>query len=68
MFFNPLTLINYKNAMENVALPLVLSRAKDEKSDKKKRVFHLEKVGLLADWAKLTYQVSYQEGKNNELQ
>jgi len=43
-------LINYKNAMENVALPLYYQGLK-RKERQEKAMFHLEKVGL-ADWAK----------------
>ena len=48
--FQSFNLINYKNAMENVALPLYYQGLK-RKERKEKAMFHLEKVGL-ADWAK----------------
>ena len=44
-----LDLINYKNAMENVALPLYYQGLK-RKERQEKAMFHLEKVGL-AEWA-----------------
>ena len=42
--------INFKNALENVALPLYYQGLK-RKERQEKAMFHLEKVGL-ADWAK----------------
>jgi putative ABC transport system ATP-binding protein len=48
--FQSFNLINYKNAMENVALPLYYQGLK-RKERQEKAMFHLEKVGL-ADWAK----------------
>ncbi len=47
--FQSFNLINYKNALENVALPLYYQGLKRKERQKKGR-FHLEKVGLL-DWA-----------------
>ena len=47
--FQSFNLINYKNAMENVALPLYYQGMKRKERLEKAR-FHLEKVGLL-DWA-----------------
>ena len=47
--FQSFNLINYKNALENVALPLYYQGLK-RKSRQEKAKFHLEKVGLL-DWA-----------------
>src|SRR5210317_163426 len=46
--FQSFNLINYKNALENVALPLYYQGLKRKESQEKAR-FHLEKVGLL-DW------------------
>ena len=48
--FQSFNLINYKNAVENVALPLYYQGLK-RKERIEKAMFHLEKVGL-ADWAK----------------
>jgi len=48
--FQSFNLINYKNAMENVALPLYYQGLK-RKERQEKAMFHLVKVGL-ADWAK----------------
>jgi len=48
--FQSFNLINFKNALENVALPLYYQGLK-RKEDQEKAMFHLEKVGL-ADWAK----------------
>ncbi|GAA4894489.1 ABC transporter ATP-binding protein [Flaviramulus aquimarinus] len=48
--FQSFNLINYKNALENVALPLYYQGMKRKKRQEK-AMFHLEKVGL-ADWAK----------------
>ena len=48
--FQSFNLINYKNALENVALPLYYQGMK-RKERQEKALFHLEKVGL-ADWAK----------------
>ncbi|MDC1492825.1 ABC transporter ATP-binding protein [Flavobacteriaceae bacterium] len=48
--FQSFNLINYKNAMENVALPLYYQGLK-RKERQEKAMFHLKKVGL-ADWAK----------------
>jgi len=48
--FQSFNLINYKNAMENVALPLYYQGLK-RKERQEKAMFHLEKVGL-AEWAK----------------
>ena len=48
--FQSFNLINYKNALENVALPLYYQGMK-RKERQEKAMFHLEKVGL-ADWAK----------------
>lgn len=48
--FQSFNLINYKNALENVALPLYYQGIK-RKERLEKAMFHLEKVGL-ADWAK----------------
>lgn len=48
--FQSFNLINYKNAVENVALPLYYQGLK--RSERiEKAMFHLQKVGL-ADWAK----------------
>ena len=47
--FQSFNLINYKNALENVALPLYYQGLK-RKARQEKGKFHLEKVGLL-DWA-----------------
>jgi putative ABC transport system ATP-binding protein len=46
--FQSFNLINYKNALENVALPLYYQGLKRKERQQKGR-FHLEKVGLL-DW------------------
>ena len=48
--FQSFNLINYKNALENVALPLYYQGMK-RKARQEKALFHLEKVGL-ANWAK----------------
>ena len=48
--FQSFNLINYKNALENVALPLYYQGMK-RKERQEKALFHLEKVGL-AEWAK----------------
>ena len=48
--FQSFNLINYKNALENVALPLYYQGMK-RKERQEKALFHLGKVGL-ADWAK----------------
>lgn len=48
--FQSFNLINFKNALENVALPLYYQGLK-KKERQEKAMFHLEKVGL-ADWAK----------------
>ncbi|WP_142784971.1 ABC transporter ATP-binding protein [Changchengzhania lutea] len=48
--FQSFNLINYKNALENVALPLYYQGMK-RKERQEKAMFHLEKVGL-TDWAK----------------
>ena len=48
--FQSFNLINFKNALENVALPLYYQGLK-RKERQEKAMFHLEKVGL-ADWAK----------------
>ncbi|MFV9552323.1 ABC transporter ATP-binding protein [Algibacter sp. PT7-4] len=47
--FQSFNLINYKNALENVALPLYYQGLK-RKERQEKALFHLEKVGL-ANWA-----------------
>lgn len=47
--FQSFNLINYKNALENVALPLYYQGLKRKKRQEL-AMFHLEKVGL-ADWA-----------------
>ncbi|TGV00888.1 ABC transporter ATP-binding protein [Flavivirga rizhaonensis] len=47
--FQSFNLINYKNALENVALPLYYQGMK-RKERQERAMFHLEKVGL-ADWA-----------------
>jgi putative ABC transport system ATP-binding protein len=47
--FQSFNLINYKNALENVSLPLYYQGLKRKKRIEKAK-FHLEKVGLL-DWA-----------------
>jgi putative ABC transport system ATP-binding protein len=47
--FQSFNLINYKNALENVALPLYYQGLKGKKRQEKAK-FHLQKVGLL-DWA-----------------
>ena len=47
--FQSFNLINYKNALENVALPLYYQGMK-RKERQEKAMFHLEKVGL-ANWA-----------------
>ena len=48
--FQSFNLINFKNALENVALPLYYQGLK-RKERQEKAMFHLEKVGL-ADWSK----------------
>ncbi|GAA4269135.1 ABC transporter ATP-binding protein [Hyunsoonleella aestuarii] len=48
--FQSFNLINYKNALENVALPLYY-QGMSRKDRQEKALFHLGKVGL-ADWAK----------------
>ena len=48
--FQSFNLINFKNALENVAFPLYYQGLK-RKERQEKAMFHLEKVGL-ADWAK----------------
>ena len=48
--FQSFNLINFKNALENVALPLYYQGLK-RMERQEKAMFHLEKVGL-ADWAK----------------
>lgn len=48
--FQSFNLINYKNAIENVALPLYYQGVK-RKDRLEKALFHLKKVGL-ANWAK----------------
>ncbi|SHI91101.1 ABC transporter ATP-binding protein [Algibacter luteus] len=48
--FQSFNLINYKNALENVALPLYYQGMK-RKERQEKALFHLGKVGL-TDWAK----------------
>jgi len=48
--FQSFNLINFKNALENVALPLYYQGLK-RKERQEKAMFHLEKVGL-TDWAK----------------
>ena len=47
--FQSFNLINYKNALENISLPLYYQGLK-RKIRQEKAKFHLEKVGLL-DWA-----------------
>ena len=47
--FQSFNLINFKNALENVALPLYYQGLK-RKDRQEKAMFHLEKVGL-ADWS-----------------
>lgn len=47
--FQSFNLINYKNALENVALPLYY-QGMNRKERQEKAMFHLEKVGL-ANWA-----------------
>jgi putative ABC transport system ATP-binding protein len=47
--FQSFNLINFKNALENVALPLYYQGQK-RKERQEKAMFHLEKVGL-ADWS-----------------
>ena len=47
--FQSFNLINFKNAIENVALPLYYQGQK-RKERQEKAMFHLEKVGL-ADWS-----------------
>jgi len=47
--FQSFNLINFKNALENVALPLYYQGQK-RKERQQKAMFHLEKVGL-ADWS-----------------
>ena len=47
--FQSFNLINYKNALENVALPLYYQGLKRKKRQEKAKL-HLQKVGLL-DWA-----------------
>lgn len=47
--FQSFNLINYKNALENVALPLYY-QGQSRKQRQEKGRFHLQKVGLL-DWA-----------------
>jgi putative ABC transport system ATP-binding protein len=47
--FQSFNLINYKNALENVALPLYY-QGMNRKERQELALFHLEKVGL-ADWA-----------------
>ena len=48
--FQSFNLINFKNALENVALPLYY-QGLNRKERQEKAMFHLEKVGL-TDWAK----------------
>ena len=48
--FQSFNLINFKNALENVALPLYY-QGLNRKERQEKAMFHLDKVGL-ADWAK----------------
>ena len=48
--FQSFNLINFKNALENVALPLYYQWL-NRKERQEKAMFHLDKVGL-ADWAK----------------
>ena len=48
--FQSFNLINFKNALENVALPLYYQGLK-RKERQEKAMFHLEKVGL-ADWSR----------------
>ena len=48
--FQSFNLINFKNALENVALPLYY-QGLNRKERHEKAMFHLEKVGL-TDWAK----------------
>ena len=48
--FQSFNLINYKSALENVALPLYY-QGMSRKERQEKAMFHLEKVGL-ANWAK----------------
>ena len=47
--FQSFNLINFKNALENVALPLYYQGLK-RKERQEKAIFHLQKVGL-ADWS-----------------
>lgn len=47
--FQSFNLINFKNALENVALPLYY-QGLNRKERQEKAMFHLEKVGL-ADWS-----------------
>ena len=47
--FQSFNLINFKNALENVALPLYY-QGQNRKERQEKAMFHLEKVGL-ADWS-----------------
>ncbi|WP_438962080.1 ABC transporter ATP-binding protein [Nonlabens sp.] len=47
--FQSFNLINYKNAIDNVALPLYYQKVSRKERDEK-AMFYLEKVGL-ADWA-----------------
>ena len=47
--FQSFNLINFKNALENVALPLYYQGLK-RKERQEKAMFHLQKVGL-ADWS-----------------
>lgn len=47
--FQSFNLINFKNALENVALPLYY-QGLNRKERQKKAMFHLQKVGL-ADWS-----------------
>ena len=47
--FQSFNLINFKNAIENVALPLY-NQGQKRKERQEKAMFHLEKVGL-ADWS-----------------
>ena len=55
--FQSFNLINFKNALENVALPLYYQGLK-RKERQEKAMFHLEKVGL-ADWSThLPYELS----------
>ena len=63
--FQSFNLINYKSALENVALPLYYQGIA-RKERQKTALNYLDKVGL-KDWS-LHYRVNFQVDKNKELQ